>query len=506
MRSAVGDGRPVGYFRVPGRIVSDFCTRRWQRGWLLAVFALFMHGCTLGPDYQRPAVELPDQYVDDASVAGSSQELLVAADWWQAFDDPLLTELVRAAFEHNADLQQAIATVERADALLKEVGASLWPEIGGSGLASRTRLSEKAGQVATGTSAVRSSFRVAAAASFELDFWGRLRRAREAALAQALASRYARDTVALSLAGGVAQNYVALRALDAQIAVSRQMLDNRQRTRRLIHDRYAGGIASPLEVQQAEVLFSTAAAKLADLVRQRFLIESQLGLLTGQPDLRLHAGELQALPLPPMPPSGLPSALLEARPDVRQAEAQLIAANANIGVAKAALFPAISLTGSLGSESRALSDLFSSGAGVWSLGSRLDLPLFDAGRRSARVEQADAVQQEALAAYVGAVRNAFRDVNDALVIIRQTAEIEQALDAGMRAAREALRLAEIRYEAGYSPFLEVLDAQRTANDTELAYIRNRQDRLSASILLFKALGGGWQEGVWQGMASGDDEA
>jgi multidrug efflux system outer membrane protein len=453
--------------------------------------AVLLGACTVGPDYRRPEVELPDRYAGAASVAPVEQEAPVEEGWWQEFGDPLLAELVDSALASNSDLQQAIAVVERADALLREAGASLWPEIDGSGLAGRARFSEKAGQVAAGASPVRSSFRVAAATSFELDFWGRLRRTREAALAQALGSRYARDTVALSLAGAVAQNYVALRALDAQIAVSRQTLDNRRRTRSLIHDRYEGGIASPLEVQQAEVLYSTAAAQLADLVRQRFLVESQLGLLTGRQDLRLASGELQALPLPPMPPPGLPSTLLEIRPDVRQAEARLAGANANIGAAKAALFPSISLTGSLGSESRALSDLFAGGAGIWSMGARLDVPLFDAGRRSARVDQAGALQREALAAYVGAVRNAFRDVNDALVAIRQTAEIEQALDSGMQAAREALRLAEIRYAAGYSPFLEVLDAERTANDTELAYIRNRQDRLSASILLFKALGGGW---------------
>lgn len=453
---------------------------------------VFLSACTMGPDYHRPEVELPDRYVTTANAEPMVREAApVEEGWWHEFEDPLLAELVESALANNTDLRQAIAVVERADAVLKEAGASLWPEIGGSGQASRARFSEKAGQVAAGSSAVRSSFRVAAATSFELDFWGRLRRTREAALAQALGSRYARDTVALSLAGTVAQNYVALRALDAQIAVSRQSLDNRQRTRSLIHDRYEGGIASPLEVQQAEVLHSTAAAQLADLERQRFLVESQLGLLTGRQDLRLASGELHALPLPPMPPPGLPSALLEIRPDVRQAEALLTAANANIGAAKAALFPSISLTGSLGSESRALSDLFASGAGIWSLGARLDVPLFDAGRRSARVDQASAMQREALAAYVGAVRNAFRDVNDALVAIRQTAEIEQALESGMRAAREALRLAEIRYDAGYSPFLEVLDAERTANETELAYIRNRQDRLSASILLFKALGGGW---------------
>lgn len=452
----------------------------------LSAAVALLAGCALGPDYQRPALELPTAFRADAAETSQPAEI---QDWWQEFEDPLLAELVQAALSNNADLQQAIAAVERADALLREAGAALLPEVGAEGAAGRSRISEAAAPAGAVT---RSSIRGAAVASYELDFWGRLRRTREAALAQAVGSRYALDTVALSLAGAVAQNYIALRALDAQVAVSEHTLENRERTRRLIRNRYQGGIASPLDVQQAEVAYASAAAQLLDLQRQRQLVESQLGVLTGQLGLQLPAASLQALPLPPVPPPGLPSALLELRPDVREAEARLVAANANIGAARAALFPAISLTGNLGSESRELSDLFGSGALIWSLGARLDLPLFDAGRRRARVDQATAGQQEALARYVGTVRNAFRDVNDALVSVRQTAEIEQALAARLEAAREALRLAEIRYEAGYSPFLEVLDAQRTTNEAELAYIRNRQDRLTASILLFKALGGGWQ--------------
>lgn len=453
----------------------------------LILTATLLPGCMVGPDYQRPSVELPGQF---AAAAAQPAEPGVSQTWWREFNDPLLVELVQAALTNNTDLQQAVAAVERADAVLREAGAALLPEVSGSGTAARARVSENMGQV--GAPAVRNSFRAAATTSFELDFWGRLRRAREAALAQAVGSRYARDTVALSLAGAVAQSYVALRALDAQIAVSEQTLENRQRTRRLIRSRYQGGIASPLELQQAEVAYATAAAQLIDLQRQRSLVESQLGVLAGRLDARIAPGQLQALPLPPMPPPGLPSALLDARPDVREAEARLIAANANIGIARAALFPSISLTGHFGGESRELADLFAGGSRIWSLGGRLDAPIFDAGRRRARVDQATATQQEALARYVGVVRNAFRDVNDALISVQQTAEIEQALAARMSAAEKALRLAEIRYQSGYSPFLEVLDAQRTANDAELAYIRNRQDRLTASILLFKALGGGWQ--------------
>ncbi|HEX5515908.1 MAG TPA: efflux transporter outer membrane subunit, partial [Gammaproteobacteria bacterium] len=439
----------------------------------LALAVTLLSGCMVGPDYRRPSIELPGRF---AAAAGEPAAAGVSQTWWGEFNDPLLVELVQAALTNNTDLQQAVAAVERADAVLREAGAALLPEVTGSGTAARARVSENIGRI--GAPAVRNSFRAAVTTSFELDFWGRLRRAREAALAQAVGSRYARDTVALSLTGAVAQVYVALRALDAQVAVSEQTLENRQRTRRLIRSRYQGGIASPLDLQQAEVAYATAAAQLIDLQRQRRLVESQLGALIGQVDIRIAAEQLQELPLPPMPPPGLPSALLDARPDVREAEARLIAANANIGIAKAALFPSISLTGQFGSESSELADLFAGGSAIWSLGGRLDVPIFDAGRRRARVDQATATQQEALARYVGVVRNAFRDVNDALISVQQTAEIEQALAARMSAAEKALRLAEIRYESGYSPFLEVLDAQRTANDAELAYIRNRQDRLT----------------------------
>lgn len=454
---------------------------------LLAALALSLAGCAVGPDYQRPELELPAAFAVAAVGDGAA---VVNREWWQAFDDPTLDRLVQVALRHNADMLQAIAAVERADALLREAGAALLPELGTEASAGRSRTSAAASPL--GSASTHSSFRAVVLTSFELDFWGRLRRAREAALAQALGSRYARDTVALSLAGAVAQAYIALRALDAQVAVSQQSLENRDRTRRLIRNRYQGGIASPLEVQQAEGAYASAAAQLLELQRQLQLLENQLGVLTGQLDLRIPSGSLQSLPLPPVPPPGLPSALLELRPDIREAEARLMAASANIGVARAALFPAISLTGSLGSESRELSELLGSGSMFWSLGGRLDLPLFDAGRRRARVDQATAVQQEALAGYIGTVRNAFREVSDALVSLRQTAEIEEALAARVAAAQEALRLAEIRYEAGYSPFLEVLDAQRTLNEAELAYISNRQERLTASVLLFKALGGGWR--------------
>jgi multidrug efflux system outer membrane protein len=221
-------------------------------------------------------------------------------------------------------------------------------------------------------------------------------------------------------------------------------------------------------------------------------VERQLAQLSGNLDLRLPGGDLFALPKPPLPPAGLPSSLLERRPDIRSAEQSLIAANAQIGVARAALFPAISLTGTLGSQSSELATLLSSGSGIWSLGFGLALPIFDAGRRSARVEQAEARRAQALAAYQRALENGFREVADALVSLEQSAASESELRARLDAARSALELSTVRYESGYSAYLEVLDAQRTANDAELALVRNRLARLAFSVDLMKALGGGWR--------------
>ena len=246
-------------------------------------------------------------------------------------------------------------------------------------------------------------------------------------------------------------------------------------------------------MHQAEGSLAAAEVQLSELRRLRALARNQLALLTGTPALRLDSGDLRQLPLPPVPPAGLPSALLEGRPDIRQTEETLISANAQIGVAKAALFPSLSLTGSLGSESAALADLFSGAAGTWSLGLAAAMPIFDAGRNAARIDQASARQRQALAGYQKTVQTAFKEVNDALIGLRENAESEQSQQRRVVAAQKTLELSQARYEAGYSGFLEVLDAQRSANETLLASVTIRQARLNSAVDLFKALGGGWQD-------------
>lgn len=447
-------------------------------------------GCAVGPDYHRPEIALPAGYPDAgaADTAGAA----IAADWWTLYGDAGLNRLVEQTLQNNADLRRAVAQIDEAEAVLSEARATLFPEIDLGLSSSRSRSSTLNAQpLAAGVSPISNSHRLALSTSFELDLWGRLRRASESARAQLLGTRYGRDVTALTLAGATAQAYFLLRSLDAQITVTQQTLASREESLEVARSRAAGGLASELDVYQAETGRADAAVQLHELQRQRALVEHQLGVLTGTPDLALAPGDLMQLPLPAEPPAGLPSTLLERRPDVQQAEQALIAANARIGVAKAAQFPTFSLTGSYGGQSEEFSDLLKSGARIWSIGLGATMPILDAGRYSARTRQAEAVQRQALADYQRAVETAFREVADALSNAQSTRAAAEDQEKRVNAARNVLRLSQKRYEAGYSGYLEVLDAQRTANAAEQALIQHRQAQLAYSVDLFKALGGGW---------------
>jgi len=463
-----------------------------KRSYPIALSALLLlAGCAaVGPDYERPATNLPGAYPD--APVDLPAAVVISADWWKLYGDQRLDELVASALERNADMRIAVARIEETDANLREAGAAFLPEIDLGATPQRQRISGRtASPVPPSVPLIRNDIRLTLGTSFELDFWGKLRRALEATRALALGSRYAKEVVTLSLAGLTTQAYFSLRSLDAQIALTRKTLESREEALTFVRNRAGGGIASDLELNQAELARADSSIQLNDLLRQRSLIEHQLGSLTGRLDLALPAGDLMALPVPPLLPAGLPSALLLRRPDVLQAEQQLVATNAQIGIARAAMFPTISLTSYAGGQSTALSTVLSSGASIWSLGFGLTLPIFDAGRYAARAQAAQARQRQSVANYQKAVETAFREVADALTTLQQTGASEEDLKARSAAARNVLRLARLRYEAGYSAYLEVLDAQRTANDTELAYLRNRQSRLIASVDLMKALGGGW---------------
>ncbi|HVL36048.1 MAG TPA: efflux transporter outer membrane subunit, partial [Burkholderiales bacterium] len=379
-----------------------------------------------------------------------------------------------------------------AEALAREAGAAFLPEIGAGASAARSQVSTRTlPALPAGAPRERSLYQASASTSFELDFWGRFARANEAARANLLGSRLAQDTVALSLAGATAQAYFALRSLDAQLAVLEGTLRVRGDTLAIARARLEAGLASELDVHQAQGALSDAMAQRREVERARALVERQLATLTGRLELRLERGDLLALPVPPAPPAGLPSALLERRPDIRAAEEALVAANAQIGIARAALFPALSLTAAFGAQSAELGQLLSGGAIFWSLGAGVAASIFDAGRREARVEQSEARRDQVLAGYQRAIETAFREVADALSNVALSAQVEQELEQRVAAARGALELSTLRYDAGYSPYLEVLDAQRSANEAELAFVRNRQARLAFSVDLMRALGGGW---------------
>jgi multidrug efflux system outer membrane protein len=458
------------------------------------LLAALLPGCMLmGPDYQRPTFSLPAIFSSDDVAAADQAPLSAESPWWELYQDAVLTKLVNQALQNNTDIKVAVARIEEADAFAREVGAALFPQIDLDGSATRSRVTESGAFSSFNGMNPRENYRIQLGTTYELDFWGKLRRAKESAKAQALSTRYARDTVALSLAGLVTSNYLQLRSLESQIALSEDSLRTRNESLALTRKRLEGGVSSALDVHQAEVASSNLAAQIVELKRLRAISEHQLALLTGQLDLKILAGDINQLPLPPLPPAGLPSSLLEARPDIRQAEEQLVAQNANIGVAKAALFPTISLTANYGGESNELGDVLKSAARIWTGGLALNLPIFDAGRLSARLDQATAQQKQALASYEGAIRTAFQEVNDALVTVRQNAEREALLDSSRESAKKAVEISENRYKSGYSAYIDVLDSQRVYNDAAIAYIQSRQARLIASVDLFKALGGGWQD-------------
>lgn len=446
---------------------------------------VFLAGCkSVGPNYERPVTELPASYQIYNNLHNA--QTAVSATWWQVFADPTLDSLIAKAVENNLDVRQALARVDQADAYAKQAGASLFPTVDLTGGASRSK------SILGPNAFLLNMYKLGFSSNFEIDFWGKYRRMRESVRAQALASRYAKDSVDLTLKSAVASQYFTLRSYDAQINLLNQILKTQAETLDLTQRRLKGGVASGLDVYQAESNRENNLALLAQMRLQRGLAENQLQVLTGDLNLKVDAISGTTLPIAPIPPAGLPSQLLENRPDVRQAEETLKAANANIGVAKAALYPSISLTGSLGLQSLELGKLFNSSARVWSIGSALSLPIFNNGQLKAQVAQVTAQQQESLFAYQSTLQNAFKGVSDALVTLSESKQREEALANTRLAARKALTIANNRYKAGYSGYLDALDAQRTSDDASIAFLQSRQAQLLAAVELYRVLGGGWQ--------------
>jgi multidrug efflux system outer membrane protein len=453
--------------------------------------ALLLAGCAIGPDYKRPPVALPGafrgQSPDDVPPAAEGASL-GDLQWWEVFQDPELRGLIGRALASNFDVRVAVGRVLEARAQGGVARADQFPQVSGTVSGQSFRISRNAFPVTPPPGKVtEDDFLMGGNFSFEIDLWGKLRRATEAARAQLLATEAARATVTSTLVSQVATAYF-------QLDISRRTLTSRVASLRLVKLRRDAGIASGLDVRQAEVLVNTAAAQIPDLERQIEQTENLINLLLGESPGSVSRGlALDDQVVVAAVPAGLPSALLERRPDIRQAEQQLVAANANIGVAKALFFPQITLTAQGGQESAALARLFEGPSGFWSFGGQLLQPLFQGGRIWFNYRATKARQEQAVAAYQQSVQSGFRDVSDALVGYRKTREFRVEQEALTRSLQEYSRLSTLRYRGGVASYLEVLDADTKLFSAELDLAKARRQELLAGVQLYRALGGGWQD-------------
>ena len=454
--------------------------------------ALVLSGCTVGPNYKRPTVAVPPTYRGAVSDGTAQAETATLGDqkWWDIFQDEEFRTLVRTALQQNYDLRIAASRILEAKAQLGITRADQFPTVSaGAGIADvRTAQSKFLSAFETSTGQVNLS------AAWELDFWGKFRRETEAARANLLASEWARQEVVSTLVANVAAAYFQLRALDLELEISKRTFDSRQESLRLTQILANGGATSLLDVRQAEQLVFTASAEIPALEQQIEQQENFLSILLGQNPGEITRGQtLTEQRQPPQVPPGLPSSLLERRPDIRQAEEQLVAANAEIGVARAEYFPQISLSGSGGFQSSALTNLFSGPAGAWSFGASLAQPIFTGGRLRSGVRLAEAQRQTAALFYQQSIQGAFRSVSDALVAYHKTREFRAQQELLFRSAQDAARLSHMRYTGGATGYLEVLTNETNAFSAELNLAQARLNELLALVQLYQALGGGWQQ-------------
>ena len=468
-----------------------------MRKTVIALALLSLAGCAAIPELRSLKTDLPAAWPQDAGKPAAQAASVVAPDWWKAFGDAQLDALIQEALSHNADVRLAAARIEEARANLGLARADQAFQLQGTADASRSRRTE-VGAMPTGGSPTNNTFKAQLEASYELDLWGRYREASNAARSELLASEYGHDVVRVSLTSQVAQSYFTLRALDAQLVLVEKTKANRQAAVDLQKLRAEAGVSSELEMRQAQAELASLEASSAQLTQSVRQQELALAVLTGRsPRDLMEAGitrgnALQTLGEPPAIPTGLPSDLLARRPDLRQAEQNLLTTHARIKEAKAALYPDLSLTAYLGSESKALSDLFSGPAAIWGLTAGIVQSILNGNRTEMALQARDARQTQALISYEQSVRQAFREVLDALIAHRQARELAEAEGRRAEALASTLELADLRYRNGLTNYLTVLDAQRNVLQADLNRIDARRAQLSASADLAKALGGGWQ--------------
>ncbi len=460
-----------------------------MRKTVLALILLSLGGCFTLPEMKQLHTELPAAWPQ-----GQAQTPL-AGDWWKAYRDPILDALIEEALAHNTDIRLAAARIDAARANLGLTRADQYPTAQIGAHAGRTRVSELGSFPIP--SPINNDFKLNLQAAYEVDLWGRYRAATDAARANLLATEYAGEVVRTSLESDVVKDYFALRALDAKMELARETRSNRQDAADLQRLRVEHGVSSELDLRQAEGELAATDASIAQLAQSTRQQELALAQLLGRSPRALveqqmaRGAELEKMGQPPAVPAGLPSELLARRPDLRQAEQGLLAAQAGIRQAKAALFPDLSLTGNFGSESKRLASLFSGPTTIWGLSADLVESVFDVGRTKAGLQAADAGQTQALLTYEQAVQGAFREVLDALVAHRQSAELAAADQRRSEALAQTLELAELRYKNGVDNYLQVLDAQRNLYQAQQDTIDARRAELAATADLVKSLGGGW---------------
>ena len=451
---------------------------------------LVLGGCAAGPDYERPELEVPEKYIQPVQQG----ESFANTPWWELFEDPQLQELIRIALEENQDLGIAAARVEEFRAVLGVTRADQFPTVDITASGAQTEGSDNVfpGSVPGFGNDKVENYRLSADVFWELDLFGRLRRSTEAARAQLLATEEAQRSITISLVASVASSYMLLRDLDAQLEIARRTESTRTDSLGIIQARFDKGTVPKLDVNQAEIELAVAQAAVAVAERAVTQTENALAVLLGRNPGAIPRGlALEQQTLPPGIPSGLPSELLQRRPDVLASEAELAAQTARIGVAQAARWPSLSLTGALGFESDDLSTLTDSGSDFWSAGLGIVQPLFNAGRNRSRVEAEEARTEQALLAYEQTVQRAFREVEDALVAVRTYRAEHEARKRQVAAARSAATLSRARYDGGVTSYLEVLDTERSLFNAELTESQTLRLYINAIIELYKALGGGW---------------
>jgi multidrug efflux system outer membrane protein len=466
--------------------------------WVIVVFAAaLLTGCIVGPNYRRPAVQTPASFRSPTPLPADESSSLADLKWFEVFKDERLQDLERTALAQNYDLRDAVARVEAARANVGIVRSQQYPNFEASADLTTTRTSRN-GSFPLPASFVPSQNRTFGSAtldllSFEVDIWGRLRRATEAARASLLSADETRKAVITTLVSDVATAYFNLRELDSELDISRRTLATRQASLDLIKNRQTGGVATLLDLRQGEQLVYTAAETIPTLQQQIEQTENAISLLLGRnPGEIVRGRSLTEQELPPDLPAGMPSTLLERRPDVRAAEQNLIAANAQIGVAKAAYFPQISLTGFLGGQSNQLSTLFGGGNDVWNFVPQVTQPIFTAGRLKSNVKLTEALRESALVQYEKAIQTAFSEVSDALIAHQRVRESRVQQELLVAALEDRTRLAYVRYRGGVDTLLNALDADRDQFQAELNLAQIRLSELLTVVQLYKSLGGGWQ--------------